>query len=377
MMKLEFPKEDLTFAQSLSAVVKVGGDLWVGGDEGTKLVGLRQSRAGGAYRKFGEIDLVAEFDLPGKPAKPGGDMPEVDIEGLDWDEAGGYLWVIGSHSMKRNAASFVSKKGFRIEDEENLKRLGKVTADGNRYLLGRLPMRTDARGKSGMVPHQKQSKAHFRARLDCTQRSSDLLKALRGDPLLEPFLSKKRPLPGKDNGLDFEGLAWDGKGGRLIVGLRGPVLRGMAILLEIQVEEDFRGVGKVGRLELTHDEHSASSYRRHFLDLDGLGVRDLCFRGDDLLVLAGPTMPIDWPVTIYSWKGARHQMDGGERFGWQEDGSVQRLIREELPETERKRDRPEAITLWKDNKILVVCDAPSSARLVPPATVRIEEFQLG
>ena len=32
-MKLQFPKDDADFAQSLSAVVRVGDDLWVGGDE--------------------------------------------------------------------------------------------------------------------------------------------------------------------------------------------------------------------------------------------------------------------------------------------------------------------------------------------------------
>src|SRR4030095_8201482 len=45
-------------------------------------------------------------------------------------------------------------------------------------------------------------------------------------------------------------------------------------------------------------------YRKHVLDLDGLGVRDLCPDGDDLLVRAGPTMDLDGPVRIYRWRGA-------------------------------------------------------------------------
>ena len=40
------------------------------------------------------------------------------------------------------------------------------------------------------------------------------------------------------------------------------------------------------------------------LRLDGLGVRDLCPDGDDLLVLAGPTMDLDGPVRVYRWHGA-------------------------------------------------------------------------
>ena len=41
-------------------------------------------------------------------------------------------------------------------------------------------------------------------------------------------------IPGKDNGLDIEGLAVDGH--RLLLDPRGPVLRGWSALLEIAVE---------------------------------------------------------------------------------------------------------------------------------------------
>ena len=34
-------------------------------------------------------------------------------------------------------------------------------------------------------------------------------------------------------------------------------------------------------------------YRKHLLELGGLGIRDLCVDGDDLLILAGPTMDLD------------------------------------------------------------------------------------
>jgi hypothetical protein len=47
-----------------------------------------------------------------------------------------------------------------------------------------------------------------------------------------------------------------------------------------------------------------SRYRKHVLDLDGLGVRDLCPDGDDLLVLAGPSMALSGPVRVYRWHGA-------------------------------------------------------------------------
>jgi hypothetical protein len=45
-------------------------------------------------------------------------------------------------------------------------------------------------------------------------------------------------------------------------------------------------------------------YRKHFLHMHGLGVRDLCRHGDDLLVLAGPTMELDGRSPVYRWRNA-------------------------------------------------------------------------
>jgi hypothetical protein len=42
-------------------------------------------------------------------------------------------------------------------------------------------------------------------------------------------------------------------------------------------------------------------YREHFLQLGGLGIRDLCVQGADLLMLAGPTMDLGGPVTVFRW----------------------------------------------------------------------------
>ncbi len=378
-MKLEFPKDDAGLAQSLSAVVRVGDDLWVGSDEGTKAMCLRRDkgdRSKPPFRRVDEIDLVQELDLPGKTVDKGGGLPEVDLEGMDWDAQGGYLWMVGSHSLKRTAPKFATKKGSPIDDAENVARLSVISADGNRFLLGRLPLKVDAKERSRVIQRGAYAPDRFGARLPGTERTSELLDALHDDPILKQFLMAGRELPGKDNGVDIEGLAWDAKEKRLIVGLRGPVLRGMAMLLELKVTEEFAGADGVGRLRLqrigAHGEH----FRRHFLDLDGLSVRDLCFRGNDLLVLAGPTMPIDWPVTIYRWQNGRSGMDGRQRFVWQESGELGLWVRAELKDAERKHDRPEALTLWKKNEALVVCDAPSGKRFDKPATVAIDKVVL-
>jgi hypothetical protein len=84
------------------------------------------------------------------------------------------------------------------------------------------------------------------------------------------------------------------------LGLRGPVLRGWAVVLELRPAVDERDPARL-RLQKFPD---GRRYRKHVLRLDGLGVRDLCPHGDDLLVLAGPTMDLDGPVYVYRWHGA-------------------------------------------------------------------------
>jgi hypothetical protein len=77
----------------------------------------------------------------------------------------------------------------------------------------------------------------------------------------------------------------------VVLGLRGPVLRGWAVLLGLTVRVDG------GELAL-------EGVTKHFVDLDGLGVRDLARSGDDLLVLAGPTMVLDGHARVVRLPGA-------------------------------------------------------------------------
>ena len=130
-------------------------------------------------------------------------------------------------------------------------------------------------------------------RLKGDAMSNELTRALADDPHFGPYMA----IPGKDNGLDIEGLAVDGS--RLLLGLRGPVLRGWSALVEIAVET--RG----DQLRLVPLEEDGPLMRKHFLQLEGLGVRDLHFSGDDLYILAGPTMVLDGDIRIFKWAGAK------------------------------------------------------------------------
>ena len=75
----------------LSAVVQADGQLWIASDESNSVE--RLSRVdGGEYGRHRSYPLAEFLDLPA------GDE-EIDIEGMDCD--GGYLWITGSHGLKR------------------------------------------------------------------------------------------------------------------------------------------------------------------------------------------------------------------------------------------------------------------------------------
>jgi hypothetical protein len=215
-------------------------------------------------------------------------MVEADIEGLAY--ADGALWLTGSHSLKRKKPK--SNEGAVKAAEQ----LAKVGRDGNRYLLARIPV-LEADGTGHLARQDGNGGA---ALLGGDGHGNALTEALRDDAHLAPFML----IPGKDNGFDIEGLAV--ADGRVFLGLRGPVLRGWAVILELEPDcED-------GHLRLKLFAADRRPYRKHFLQLGGLGIRDLCRQGDDLLILAGPTMALDGPVRVLRWPGGARQRKSGE-----------------------------------------------------------------
>ncbi|HEX8087253.1 MAG TPA: DUF3616 domain-containing protein, partial [Blastocatellia bacterium] len=200
------------------------------------------------------------------------------------------------------------------------------------------------------------------AHLPFTKRGNEIMEALSDDTHLGIFLS----VPGKDNGFDIEGLAV--KGERVFLGLRGPVLRGWAVILELNVKEvgshhlSLKKIGPKGRL-----------FKKHFLQLDGLGVRDLLIDGADFLILAGPTMNLDGPVAVYRWRGAASVSN---------ESIVPRNRLEKLfdvPYGEGK-DHAEGITFISkaghSPALLIVYDTPADVRKIGEHTIRADVFEL-
>ena len=286
-VRLEFTPGCLV-QSNLSGAAFTDDWLWVAGDEACSLSRLRRLEpVGRETLRFGEpceFPLADLLNLPGKADE------EADLEGIA--VADGWLWLVGSHGLKRKNAK--PDRGHA----DNAKRLAKVTLDGNRRLLACLPIEADAEGRPCLV--RRSADGRRARRLSGDAQSNLLTQALAEDPHFGRYMA----IPGKDNGFDIEGLAVNGP--RLLLGLRGPVLRGWSGLLEVHVE--IHG----DHLRLVPLNDSGVLVRKHFLQLDGLGIRDLHFSGDDLYILAGPTMVLNGEIRVFKWPGARPLLAANE-----------------------------------------------------------------
>ncbi len=344
---LQFRADAGEVSRQLSSVVQCGTDLLLGSDEGCTVE--RLSPDGDGYAHHESFALTKYLDLPRADE-------EVDIEGLEC--AGGYLWIAGSHSALRKKPDADDKLADAFDA------LATVEQAGNRYLIARVPLlETDGHpALRRTAPAVDNEPARHAARVGGGHRSNRLIDRLRDDKHLAPFMK----LPGKDNGFDVEGFAVGDD--RIYLGLRGPVLRGHAIVLVIAPRPSRK---RPERLRLGKLEHGAR-YEKHFLDLRGLGIRELCVDGRDLLVLAGPTMVLDGRTAVFRWRGALDVR--GESIV--KEHQLECIL--EL-EPGKQDDHPEGIALIDHRGrrgLLVIYDAPSEARCPAPDTVLADFYPL-
>ncbi|SDY47962.1 Protein of unknown function [Modestobacter sp. DSM 44400] len=206
----------------LSAVCRDGLWLWVAGDEAPQLERLAESPDGASYADARSFRLGDVLDLPEGPDE------EVDVEGLD--RSSDHLWLVGSYSRTRREVR------SKDTEAEAVDRLATVRSHANRHVLARLPL---AEGRDGAVPVRSTTGA------DGVERAAALLDGGVGgladqlslDQHLAPFLA----IPSKDNGLDVEGIV--ALGDTVLLGLRGPVLRGWAVVLAPPSPRRARAVG--------------------------------------------------------------------------------------------------------------------------------------
>lgn len=291
---------------------------------------------------------------------------EVDLEGLDFD--GQYLWLVGSHSLKRKK----SDKSKPDSQQQRLANPGKIIRKGNRFLLARIPVKTDTGlpslvkpGDDIRVPAQLPGDAIRNELIDILrdgvmQKNRSVLitpQSPQPDDHLAAFLD----IPSKDNGFDIEGRAV--KVDKVFLGLHAPVLRGWAFILELTIREEA-DANDVKVLKIQDIE-------KHVVHLGGLGIRDLSILNNDLFILAGPTMDLDGPVKIFRW------IDGVKKGN---QGEV--LVKVRDIHFGEGDDHAEGICLISTHpsgakdSILVVYDSSSGSCKIGSSTAKVDIFPL-
>jgi len=347
LLRLDTDDEDI-YGELSAAALTPDGYLWVGSDEllGVERLSPVEPFVYGDRRHFGLGNFVNLLDKE----------DEIDIEGMDYSN--NYLWFVGSHSYKRKKPKGKSAK-------KDLKRLSTIKLDLNRFLLGRVPVLGGELVKS-VEPSDKVEKELTAATLKTFERGNILIDALKEDDHLGNFVSSL--IPSKDNGLDIEGLAVHGN--KIFLGLRGPVLRGWAVILEIEVEETEPGV-----LTLKKIGDDGELYYKHFVYLNGLGIRELCLHGEDLIILAGPTMALESAMQAFRLR--KVLKFGGDRVFSEESDRLELLF--DLPFSPGS-DRAEGLAMFpclgEKDALMVVYDSPNERRIPEPGQLFVDVFRL-
>jgi hypothetical protein len=122
----------------------------------------------------------------------------------------------------------------------------------------------------------------------------------------------------KDGGINVEGLAWDPRAGRLLLGLRSPVVDGQALVVPLRLR-DSRGAFAVANLEVEGGKATR-------LPFGGAGIRSIEYderaRAFRVITGAGPNdEKIDFK--LWEWDG------NSERPGLRELGAYDRRLKPE------------------------------------------------
>lgn len=341
---------DKDIREGISSIACTGKYLWVAGDENISIQRL-ELLEDGTYGKAKNYFLKDFIELPSSE-------DEADIEGMDIQ--GNYLWVVGSHSYKRKKI-----RSSKSDLEKELTRLRKTKLGPNRNLLARIPIVKNENGEYTLekeVSNPGEPAAILSAaKLTHSKRKwSQLTKILKKDPHFGNFIG----IPGKDNGFDIEGLAV--LDDRLFLGLRGPVLRGWAAILEIQLEEENPELLKLKK------DLKGKWFKKHFINLHGMGIRELVHQGNDLLILAGPTMDLDGTMEIYRWRNANRITE--EQIVKRED--IDSIFVFPYRKEKHGIDKAEGVAIRSDATLLIAYDSPDDKRKIGEFKVQLDSIKL-
>jgi hypothetical protein len=236
--------------------------------------------------------IILRFSPSGSPAANG---EQSQMQGKAFDggtfEASGVIQVPGTNSFlfvddgrsgevlymevdaQGNQIGAIKpvKLGINIEDPEG------ITTDGTHFYI----VSSQSRGKSaeqvGVVRFKFDPKT---LSVTGVETISELKKFLVDHVAELRDMGDKK---GKQDGINIEGIAWDAKGERLLLGLRSPVVNGQALVVALKMN-DPRGA-------FSYQNFKADETQALKLQLGGLGIRSIEYdnRIQAFRIIAGAT----------------------------------------------------------------------------------------
>lgn len=235
---------DISAVAGFSSFLVIGSDEAVDSDSKENYIQLLRKKENG-YAVHRNILLLQGNQAEGK---------ELDIEGIAVE--GDSVYIVGAHCLKRQKV----KKAKNQEKNRKKFQADRLKEERNRNWLYRV--RLDKEGN------------------ELERQRISLREIIRQDPVLDPFSR----IPGKENGIDIEGIA--AKDGWLYIGFRGPVLRGNYVPV----------------MKLKFDDPE-KTYELLYVQLGGRGIRDITKVSDGFLILAGPVGDGGDSYQLYHWDG--------------------------------------------------------------------------
>jgi Protein of unknown function (DUF3616) len=222
------------------------------------------------------------FEASGVAAVPGSE----GVLFVDNNQAGQVFWMRLDQHGKQVGPIKALPLGIGIGDLEG------ITTDGTYFYVISSQSKSKASDTEGLV----------RFKFDAQSQRIEAVESITGLKrfLLENVdeLREQGGKKAKKGGLNIEGLAWEPKLGRILLGLRSPLIDGQALLVPLTLR-DSRGAFSINNLEV--EGHKAIR-----LSLGGIGVRGIEYdgRSNVFRIISGATE--DQPQTdfgLWEWNG--------------------------------------------------------------------------
>lgn len=226
------------------------------------------------------------FDASGVAHVPGTN----EILFVDNGREGQVFWMELDQKGKQVGSINSLSLGINIEDLEG------ITTDGTSFYVASSQSRPKAIATEGLVRFKFDRRGN-------TIRDAEAISGLKKF-LVENVaeLRQEADKTGKDGGLNIEGLAWDARGGRLLLGLRSPIVDGHALVVPLRLRD------KGGAFSIDNMEVENSKAIR--LPLGGAGIRSIEYdaRAKVFRIISGAAENQDsTDFALWEWNGDEQQ----------------------------------------------------------------------